>query len=45
MGLKGTEKLFELYELLFHKLNILPGSFQISVKAYSILIVSNKILV
>lgn len=45
MGLGGMEKPFELYELLFHKLNILLSSFQIPVKAYSILIVPNKILV
>lgn len=45
MGLEGAEKPFELYELLFHKLNILLSGFQIQVKAYSLLIVPNKILV
>ena len=45
MGLEGTGKPFELYELLFHKLNFLLSSFLMSVKAYSILIVPNKILV
>lgn len=45
MSLGGTEKPFELYELLFHKLDILLSSFLISVEAYSILIAPNKILV
>lgn len=36
MGFEGIEKPFELYELLFHKLNILLSSFQVSVKAYCI---------